>query len=210
MTPTERRAPIALSALAALATILAVWIAREVAERETTAFDTRVLEAIHAATTPGLLAAARFFTDLGPPFGITAVVAVAATVLWMNCRRAAAAVLVSAAVVTALVDAGLKELFERARPDLWPRPPISGDSFPSGHAVESTMVYGAIAVLLARSKPTWRPAIAVIATALVLAIAASRAVLGVHWPSDLAAGLAIGTLCLIATIAALDRFAPRT
>ncbi len=68
------------------------------------------------------------------------------------------------------------------------------------------MVYGTIAVLLARSWPAWRAAIAVVTTFLILAIAASRAVLGVHWPSDLIAGIAIGMLCLIATIAALDRF----
>ena len=208
MKSTERRVPVALSALAALAAILAVWIAREVAERETIAVDTRILETVHAASAPALVAAAGFVTDFGPPFGIIAVVTIASIVLWANRRRTAAAVLVAGAVLTALLNSGLKELFERARPDLWPRPPISGDSFPSGHAVESTMVYGTIAVLLARSRPPWRTGIAVVTTVLILAIAASRAVLGVHWPSDLVAGIAIGVLCLIATIVALDRFEP--
>ena len=206
MRTTERRFPVTLVTLAALTAIVAFWIAREVGERETTAFDTRVLEAIHAASTPGLVAAAALITDLGPPFGIIAVVAIASIVLWTHRRGTAAAVLVAGAMLTALLNSALKELFERARPDLWPRPPVSGDSFPSGHAVESMMVYGTIAVLLARARPTWQTAIAVTATILILAITTSRAVLGVHWPSDLVAGLAIGVLCLMATIAVLDHF----
>lgn len=199
----------ALLPIAALAAILAFWIARDVAERETTALDTRVLDAIHAASTPAIVAAANLLTDLGPPFGIIAVVVIAAILLWIMRRRIGATVLVAGAALTALLNSGLKEIFERARPDLWPRPPVSGDSFPSGHAVESTMVYGTIAVLLGRARPAWRPMIALLATVLILGITASRAVLGVHWPSDLVAGLAIGVLCLLATIGTLDHFERR-
>ena len=66
------------------------------------------------------------------------------------------------------------------------------------------MVYGTLAVLLARRYPQRRTVIGIFAAAIVLAIAATRAILGVHWPSDLVAGLAIGVIALIGTVFAID------
>jgi undecaprenyl-diphosphatase len=191
--------------LAAGAAIVAVRIGREVEERETVAVDVALLQWIHAATAPWLQLVAEWITSLGSPVATTVVVMLGALVLWRHGRTAAAAVLSAAAVLTAMLVAGLKELFGRARPDLWPHSQPSGESFPSGHAVESAMVYGTLAVLLARRYPQHHAVIGILAAAVVLAIAATRAILGVHWPSDLVAGLAIGVIALMVTVFAIDR-----
>jgi len=91
----------------------------------------------------------------------------------------------------------LKHLFARERPNRTVARgrsrrgiPLSGeawDSFPSGHAIN----VGAIAAPLARSLPeSVRPA----AWPVLTILAASRVLLLAHYPSDVAAGLAIGTL----------------
>jgi len=196
-------------AAAAICVVVAVWISDEVAEHETFAFDTTVLETIHRATTPLLLAVAWGFTDLGPPIGLTVVTAVAALLMWRAGLRAGAVVFVVGAIFAGVLDLGLKEIFERVRPDLWPRRHVAGDSFPSGHALQGTAVYGTLTVLLARSYPRRRTLTGVLGACLILAIVASRAVLGVHWPTDLIAGMAIGFLCLLLIVAVIDRFEPR-
>ncbi len=198
------RANLAWLALAACAALIAVRLAREVAERETVAVDASLLESIHSATPAWLQSAAQWITGLGNGPGITMVVVLAALVLWRHGRAAAAAVFSAGAALTALLVAGLKELVGRARPDLWPHVQPSGESFPSGHAVQSAMVYGTLAVLLARRYPQHRAAIVVGAVMLVLSIAATRAILGVHWPTDLLAGLAIGVVAFVATVSAID------
>jgi len=193
-------------AAAAICVIVAVWLSHEIAERERFAFDTNILEAIHRVTVPALVAVAWGFTDLGPPIGLTVVTALAALLMWRAGLRATAVVFVLGAIFVGLLDTGLKEIFERVRPDLWVRPHVSGDSFPSGHALQGTAIYGTLTVLSARTYPRRGALVAVVGTGLILAIVASRAVLGVHWPTDLIGGMAIGFLCMLVIVALIDRF----
>jgi undecaprenyl-diphosphatase len=67
-------------------------------------------------------------------------------------------------------------------------------SFPSGHAANSALVYLTIAALLTSIERDARARayIVVTAIALTLCIGLSRLYLGVHWPSDVAAGWALG------------------
>jgi len=76
-------------------------------------------------------------------------------------------------------------------------PPLTTEtsySFPSGHAMAAVAVYGVLALLLwQRGKRGW----AVLAGAWVPLVAISRVYLGVHYPSDVLASLALGTIWLI-------------
>lgn len=67
-------------------------------------------------------------------------------------------------------------------------------SFPSGHAMDSAVVYGSLAIAMAAGVGGGRRGSLVVFAAMVLvfAIGASRIVLGVHWPTDVAAGWALG------------------
>ncbi len=96
------------------------------------------------------------------------------------------------------MNMGLKPLFARSRPDLWPTLITETSySFPSGHALGSTVLYGMIAYLLGRHFPQYQRWFYGAAIVLVTLISFSRLYLGVHWPSDVIAGIGIGFLWLM-------------
>ena len=85
----------------------------------------------------------------------------------------------------------------RARPTIDLYAGADGFSFPSGHAANSALIYGALAVLVYRSLTG--PARWMAATAfalLAILIAASRVYVGAHWAIDALAGLSLGGLLL--------------
>lgn len=99
----------------------------------------------------------------------------------------------------------LKVLFARARPALWDRIIDVGHySFPSGHAMVSMVIYGFLGYILAKEFPEWRGQIFALTAVLIVAIGLSRLYLGVHWPTDVLAGYAVGLVWLIACILSLE------
>lgn len=80
-------------------------------------------------------------------------------------------------------------------------------SFPSGHVVVAMTMYGLIFYLWARASHSWLERIIAIGFGVVWIglIALSRLALGAHWPSDVIAGLILGSLWLITVITALER-----
>jgi membrane-associated phospholipid phosphatase len=101
-----------------------------------------------------------------------------------------------------LVNA-VKELLHRVRPTFNPIAETLGPSFPSGHSATAAAFYAAVALVLARRRSPWTRTL-LVGSAVVVAIgvAASRVLLGVHWLSDVVAGLAFGwawfAVCAIA------------
>ncbi len=109
----------------------------------------------------------------------------------------------------ALIDLELKRFFQRARPDLAQMlRHASGYSFPSGHAMGATVAMGAFAYLAVRLLHRWKQKAAAIAFAItfVVAVAVSRVYLGVHWVSDIGAGLSAGLLWLATTTVGYETF----
>jgi membrane-associated phospholipid phosphatase len=142
------------------------------------------------------------------------VVTLAASLVLLLKRRIAHAALMGAALVGAEgLNMALKAAFERPRPSFSePLATAAGYSFPSGHAMVSLTVYGALAFVTATSVKS-RPARMLVlgaALALVLAIGFSRLYLGVHYATDVlaayTAGLAWLTLCGLALLG-VSRFA---
>jgi len=95
----------------------------------------------------------------------------------------------------------LKQLFGRERPTVVPHlVEESGRSFPSGHSMTAAAVYLTLGELLARALPKRRLRIYVVAVAAVIAVLVgfTRLYLGVHYPSDVVGGWAIGSAWALA------------
>lgn len=105
----------------------------------------------------------------------------------------------------------IKTLVNRARPNIDPLTSFSGASFPSGHATAAAASLAAFALLLgARRSTRVKAALAGLAAGLAAGVACTRAFLGVHWLTDVLAGLALGwawfAVCSIAFGGRLLRF----
>jgi undecaprenyl-diphosphatase len=109
----------------------------------------------------------------------------------------------------AILNLVLKSMFERQRPDLSAAlRHAHGYSFPSGHAMGSTVVFGSLAYLIFRTKWPWRlrSFLMSLSIAAIIAVCASRIYLGVHWTSDIGAGISAGGLWVGATTTAYEVF----
>ena len=97
-------------------------------------------------------------------------------------------------VVAVLGAIGLTTLLKNALG--LPRPPVAeigGYGFPSGHALGATVAYGLVARHLDIGSVRLRT---VLAALVVATIAASRVVIGVHYPSDVIVGVGLGLVYL--------------
>ena len=148
--------------------------------------------------------AVRLVSDLGKPVFLTVLSGTVALYLLHRDRIRLAVFLVTTSLVGGFVNSGVKLLVARPRPESAEAfVAAAGKSFPSGHAMASTVVYGALLLVLRRFVPAAGRRYAVAGTAgLVLAIAASRVLLGVHYLSDVLAGMVLGLAWLAASVAA--------
>jgi undecaprenyl-diphosphatase len=126
-----------------------------------------------------------------------------AWLLWRR-ERAQALFLLGAVVGGAALNHWVKHATQRLRPgDAGLSVAATDFSFPSGHVANSTLLYGALALLVAGRTQSRALQVAawVLATLAVALVAGARLVLGAHHPSDVAAGavLAIGWLALCLT-----------
>ncbi len=142
-----------------------------------------------------------------PTFIIPLVIALIVLLATFGRRREAAA-FGSAALLQGIAAIGLKYLIRR------PRPPDAvslhlGPSFPSGHTLAATVIYGFVAYLLARDvrERWWRLLLALALLVLILLVPFSRVYLGVHWPFDTIASLDLGA-ALLAIVITLFKYPP--
>lgn len=111
-----------------------------------------------------------------------------------------------------LLNGVVKLAFHRARPVFdHPLVHLGSFSFPSGHAAGSTVLWGFLLVLWrARERePAARLAGAAVAIIVVALTCLSRVYLGAHYPSDVLAGIAEGTLWLLGCFAVVQAVARR-
>jgi undecaprenyl-diphosphatase len=142
-------------------------------------------------THPGATHAAIALTFWG---GAVATLPLAAMVsAWLVSRkRARAGLWLIATVASARLAAdGLKLAIDRTRPSFALHPVVThSSSFPSGHAANSMATL--LAVALFATPPRWRASALLLAILVSGAIGFTRPLLGVHWPSDVLAGWALG------------------
>lgn len=150
-----------------------------------------------------------FFTVVGTPVGLAILCVIASALLAIEKRFRWVAYLAVTTGVGALLNISLKAFFARERPDLSVAlRHASGYSFPSGHAMGAAVVFGALAYVGIRRFTTWRARSATLAIAVtcIIAIALSRIYLGVHWVTDIVAGISAGTLWVVTATLAYETF----
>jgi len=173
----------------------------EVIEREAFAFDTSFLLWLHQFANPILDVVMLTITRLGDPEVVVTIAIVSLGILWWQHYRKEAKIFTFACLGAAILNTGLKLLFSKPRPQLWPRLiSETSFSFPSGHALGSLVFYGLLAYLLATHYPKLSKVIYTFAVGVIVAISFSRLYLGVHWPTDVIAGGCIGFLWLMLCI----------
>ncbi|MGZ3418272.1 MAG: phosphatase PAP2 family protein [Polyangiales bacterium] len=166
-------------------------------------FDRALMRSAGRMRSPFANVLMRAITALGGPSGATTI-AVGSVVLARKNHRAAFQLGVGA-LGGAGAELGLKQAFGRPRPtQLLHLERVTGRSFPSGHAMGGAAIYLTIAYVAARRWPHHRGALLVGAGAIAGSIALSRVYLGVHWPTDVVGGLALGTAWASAVEAAFD------
>lgn len=214
------------------AVVLFAAVARAVAEADgiLAALDRALPLAVTAWRSPPLTAAMVAVTSIGGWIGIAVVSVAAAVTLARRGRWRAVALLTLCVGGAAVLTLALKQWFDRPRPHVTAMPELpalvqaTGASFPSGHALQSLVLYGLLLVLFAptgmsrqqaASPPAGarsrRPAAGLtIATAGMLAlIGVSRVYLGVHYPSDVIGGWLAGLAWLGCCLALLQRYEGR-
>ena len=188
-------------------------LAGVVSAGDTLAFDTRILRALRKVDDlskpigpPWIESSLIDLTSLGSPAVLVLVVLAVVGFLLLQGRRRTALAVALTCFSGEIVDAVMKHAFNRPRPTVVPAlREVWSTSFPSGHAMESAIVYltlGAMLMRVANRRVTkfYCLAVAMLLTAIV---GISRVWLGVHYPTDVLGGWLIGfvwaSICWLAT-----------
>jgi undecaprenyl-diphosphatase len=190
--------------LATCALLASAWLTMAVMSGNTLAFDLQVRERIPEIANPTFTLLMSGITLLGSTVWVVTVSTLAAVALYQKGFRREAIVLAFVVAGAFLFNDQLKLLVQRPRPvpffDV--RLP-SSYSYPSGHALLSSSLYGTMAYFASRHASTSSGRVAIWASALLLItmICLSRVYLGVHYPADVAGGLLIGCCWVNAVLA---------
>jgi undecaprenyl-diphosphatase len=197
----DRKLLLAFLAVAVLVTGVGN-LASEVVEGDTLAFDRWLIALLRDPADPG--------SPLGPAWlkqsmvDLTALgggpfltfLTIAAAGFLLAARKWGMALFVILAIAGGgLAGNALKWIFVRARPDLVPHlVSVDSASFPSAHAMNSAVTFLTLGVLLSRSQTdrSVKAYLLGLAIVLTLIVGFSRVYLGVHWPTDVVAGWAVG------------------
>ncbi|HET9849732.1 MAG TPA: phosphatase PAP2 family protein, partial [Candidatus Dormibacteraeota bacterium] len=155
-------------------------------------FDTGTLQAIAAHRSQPLTRVASIVSNAGS-FALLAPLAAALLLLRRWKRPADDLALIVIAAGSALLPTVVKLIVARPRPTIEHLQHLASLSFPSEHTTQAAAVYLTIAILLSQDLGRgWRELAGVVAVLIALAVAWSRVYLGLHYPSDVIAGLALG------------------
>jgi undecaprenyl-diphosphatase len=188
--------------LAAAALLVFAKVANGIANGGARAFDERLLLALRTPGNPAdplgpiwFEEMMRDMTALGST-GVLSLMVLAVTGFLVMMRKGHAALTVLVAVISGvLLSQTMKWAYARPRPALVPHATeVYTASFPSGHAMMSAIVYLTLGALLARTQASQAVKVYVLSVAVILTVlvGTSRVYLGVHWPTDVLAGWALG------------------
>ena len=179
-----------------------VSIADEVSDASTMSVDERILLAFRDGQDladplgpPWVADMVRDLTALGS-WVVTGLLVASVTVYLLLHKRPRSALFLLVAVVGGVVIGQLlKSAFGRPRPDIVPHMAhVLSESFPSGHSTISAVVYPTLGAMLSRVVGRVRVRVFLLSLGIALAVVVgmTRVYMGVHYPTDVLAGWAVG------------------
>ncbi len=204
---------VAALAVIAAALLMFIEIADEMSEGEAHAFDMAVLQMLHPdAANPSdpigpkwLDHAAADLTAIGSVSVLATLALLVGIFLVIQRKRLEAAIIAVAFAGGITISQLLKGFFNRERPpEIYRASEILNASFPSGHALLSTVVFLTLGAMLAQAAKGQGLRIFAMSAAIGLAliVGVTRIYLGVHWTTDVLAGWSVGaawgTACWLA------------
>ena len=155
-------------------------------------FDVQAMQAIASHRDATVTAVAGIVSDAGS-FALLAPLSIAFLLLRRWKRPADDLALVVIAAGSAALPSVVKLIVARPRPTIEHLSQLSSLSFPSEHTTQAAAIYLTIAILLSKGlNRGWREWLIALAVVIALGVAWSRVYLGVHYPTDVAAGLLLG------------------
>jgi undecaprenyl-diphosphatase len=155
-------------------------------------FDLQTMQAIAGNRNATLTNIAAVVSNAGS-FALLAPLSIAFLLLRRWKRPSDDIALLVIAAGSAVLPIVTKLIVARPRPSLEHLSHLTSLSFPSEHTTQAAAVYLTIAIMLSKGlNRGWREAVIVVAVLIAIAVAWSRVYLGVHWPTDVIAGLLLG------------------
>lgn len=166
-------------------------------ENKLNPYDTAVQDFVISFRTHGLTNFFQFITHLGDRFAYIIITVGLAVFFWIRTKSWKFSLqMIAVLVLASWSNIALKKVINRARPSLEHLVDVHTLSFPSGHSMSAMAFYGFLIYLCLRfTMQRWiRTILVVVLSILILSIGLSRIYLGVHYPSDVAAGFMGGLI----------------
>jgi len=184
---------------------LFIELAENLQENELESYDSNIAAFIQSFRMDGLTSFFRFVTDLGDRYAYITISVLLSAFFWFKFRNWKFSVqMILILILASVSNIMLKQFVNRARPDAEHLVTVNTLSFPSGHAMSAMAFYGFLFYLCTQMRMARFVRILLMTTLilLIVSIGLSRIYLGVHYPSDVAAGF-MGGLIWVACSAAV-------
>lgn len=165
--------------------------------------DREVYEFIYASESFITTALMLGFTQLGEVLSMIVMSLILISILMLYKLKIHTLFIVISMLASTIFVPALKHSFDRERPSLLRLIEISGFSFPSGHAVGSTIFFGSLGTIISHTNLNNKALLMTVCATFILMISSSRVYLGVHYPTDVLAGVVIGLAVVVGTSALL-------
>lgn len=168
-----------------------------------TYFDLPIIQFIQGLETPFLTVIFKTFTWVGSAYGVIPITIAICMFLFFRLHRRKQAVFFAFSIASTIaLNELLKLYFKRDRPEFYRLMEIGGFSFPSGHTMMAFSLYGIICYIFWHHLHKTRSQILLVifTTIMAFSIAISRIYVGVHFPSDIIAGIAASTFWITVLI----------
>ena len=164
------------------------------------AFDLKIISCIQSLKNEYLTVFYKMITIIADTYQSAIITILLVTFLYFKKYYREALFLAITMTTCGLAMPLLKNIFSRERPNFYRLIEISGYSFPSGHTTSATTMYLTLAIiLLSIMKKLNKYFVFSIAVLGIVIIGSSRIYLGVHYPTDVMAGICLG-ISIVSTV----------